>query len=72
MFRILRVLILLSILAGTFLLFDRNSEPIMIYFFNDNCESLGAKIESKQTASFGDISTHSFFYSHHIQFFLLV
>ena len=36
MFRILRVLILLSILAGTFLLFDRNSEPIMIYFFKDN------------------------------------
>ena len=35
MFRVLRVLFLLSILAGTFLLFDRNSEPIMIYFFRD-------------------------------------
>ena len=40
MFRILRVLILLSILAGTFLLFDRNSEPIMIYFFKDNGYSI--------------------------------
>jgi|TARA_B110000093_G_C12962005_1_gene407811 CDP-6-deoxy-D-xylo-4-hexulose-3-dehydrase len=37
-----------------------------IYFFNDNCESLGARIKEKQTSSFGDISTHSFFYSHHI------
>ena len=40
MFRILRVLILLSILAGTFLLFDKNSEPIMIYFFKDNGYSI--------------------------------
>ena len=40
MFRVLRVLFLLSILAGTFLLFDRNSEPIMIYFFRDNGYSI--------------------------------
>lgn len=36
MFRVLRVLILLAALAGTFLLFDRNSENITIYFFRDN------------------------------------
>ena len=36
MFRVIRVLLLLAILAGTFLLFDRNSESITIYFFRDN------------------------------------
>ena len=40
MFRVLRVLFVLSILAGTFLLFDKNSEPIMIYFFRDNGHSI--------------------------------
>jgi CDP-6-deoxy-D-xylo-4-hexulose-3-dehydrase len=37
-----------------------------IIFFEDNCESLGSKIGSKKTGTFGDISSHSFFYSHHI------
>ena len=37
-----------------------------IYFFNDNCESLGAKIKKKETGSFGLIASHSFFFSHHI------
>ena len=32
MFRVIRVLLLLAILAGTFLLFDKNSESITIYF----------------------------------------
>ena len=36
MFRILKILFFLGFLAGTFLLFDRNSEPIIIYFFKDN------------------------------------
>ena len=36
MFRVLRVLFILSVLAGTFLLFDKNSESITIYFFRDN------------------------------------
>ena len=36
MFRVIRVLLLLAILAGTFLLFDKNSESITIYFFRDN------------------------------------
>lgn len=35
MFRVLRVLFLLSVLAGTYLLFYRNSDPIMIYFFRE-------------------------------------
>ena len=37
-----------------------------IYFLNDNCESLGAKINTRSTTSFGDLVTHSFFFSHHI------
>ena len=34
--------------------------------FEDNCESLGAKIKNRKTGTYGDISTHSFFFSHHI------
>ncbi len=37
-----------------------------IYLMEDNCESLGAKINNKKAGSFGDLSSHSFFYSHHI------
>ncbi len=37
-----------------------------IILFEDNCESLGSEINKKKTGTFGDISTHSFFYSHHI------
>ncbi len=37
-----------------------------LILFEDNCESLGAEINGKKTGSFGDFSTHSFFYSHHI------
>ena len=36
MFRVFRVLMILGLLAGTFLLFDKNSESITIYFFRDN------------------------------------
>ena len=36
MFRVIRVLMILGLLAGTFLLFDKNSESITIYFFRDN------------------------------------
>ena len=32
----------------------------------DNCESLGAKYENKNTSTFGIIGTNSTFYSHHI------
>ena len=37
-----------------------------IIFFNDNCESLGSKIKNRKTGNYGEIATHSFFYSHHI------
>lgn len=37
-----------------------------IILFEDNCESLGSEIKGKKTGVFGDFSTHSFFFSHHI------
>lgn len=37
-----------------------------LVLLEDNCESLGASINSKQTGSFGLAGTHSFFFSHHI------
>ena len=37
-----------------------------IYLFEDNCEALGAKIEREKTGTFGVLSSHSFFFSHHI------
>jgi CDP-4-dehydro-6-deoxyglucose reductase, E1 len=37
-----------------------------LYFFEDNCESLDAELGGKKTGSFGDMATHSFFFSHHI------
>ena len=41
-----------------------------IYLLEDNCESLGAKVlqnsVEKMAGSFGVMSTHSFFFSHHI------
>jgi CDP-4-dehydro-6-deoxyglucose reductase, E1 len=38
-----------------------------LFFFEDNCESFGASIKGILAGSFGDISTHSFFFSHHMQ-----
>lgn len=37
-----------------------------IFMIEDNCESMGAKINKKLAGSFGDLSTHSFFFSHHM------
>ena len=37
-----------------------------IILFEDNCESLGAKLNNRFTGTFGLIGTYSFFYSHHI------
>ena len=37
-----------------------------LIFFEDNCESLGAELNGKKTGTFGDISTFSTFYSHHV------
>jgi CDP-4-dehydro-6-deoxyglucose reductase, E1 len=35
-------------------------------FFEDNCESMGASLNGRPAGTFGDVSTFSTFYSHHI------
>lgn len=42
------------------------AEKYDLILLEDNCESLGASINSKMTGSFGFASSHSFFFSHHI------
>ena len=37
-----------------------------LLFFEDNCESLDAELNSRKAGTFGDIATSSFFFSHHI------
>jgi len=37
-----------------------------LILFEDNCESMGAKLNGKLTGTFGDIGTFSSFFSHHI------
>ena len=37
-----------------------------LFFFEDNCESLGASLNGRLCGTFGDIGTFSTFYSHHI------
>lgn len=37
-----------------------------LILFEDNCESLGAKLDGIPTGRFGDVATCSFFYAHHI------
>lgn len=37
-----------------------------IWLIEDNCDSLGSKINGKMTGTFGDISTVSFYPAHHI------
>ena len=37
-----------------------------IYLMEDNCESMGAKINEKYTGTFGIVNTFSTFFSHHI------
>lgn len=37
-----------------------------IYFMEDNCESLDAELHGKKAGTFGERSTFSFFFSHHI------
>ncbi|MEC8265787.1 MAG: DegT/DnrJ/EryC1/StrS family aminotransferase [Pseudomonadota bacterium] len=38
-----------------------------LILIEDNCESLGAKFKSKYTGTFGVASSHSFYFSHHLQ-----
>ncbi len=42
------------------------SDKYGLVLLEDNCESLGASVDSKMTGSFGLASSHSFFFSHHI------
>ena len=42
------------------------SDKYGLILLEDNCESLGASVDSKMTGSFGLASSHSFFFSHHI------
>jgi len=37
-----------------------------LFMLEDNCESLDAELSGKKTGTFGDVSTFSFFFSHHI------
>jgi len=37
-----------------------------LFMFEDNCESLDAELGDKKAGTYGDISTFSFFFSHHI------
>ncbi len=37
-----------------------------IVLIEDNCESMGAQINGRQTGTFGIMGTYSFFFSHHI------
>ena len=37
-----------------------------LVLLEDNCESLGASVDNQMTGSFGHMSSHSFYYSHHI------
>jgi len=45
---------------------QRIAQKYNLWTFEDNCESMGAAIGDKKTGTFGDVSTFSFFYSHHI------
>jgi CDP-4-dehydro-6-deoxyglucose reductase, E1 len=37
-----------------------------LFFFEDNCESMGASLGGRPCGTFGDVGTFSTFYSHHI------
>lgn len=37
-----------------------------MYFIEDNCESMDAEVDGRKTGTFGDISTFSSFFSHHL------
>ena len=37
-----------------------------LYLFEDNCESMGARLNGRYCGTFGDVGTFSTFYSHHI------
>ncbi len=63
-----KMIVSVSILGCPTKLYEINRlcKKYNLLHFEDNCESLGAKIKRRKTGTFGDISTHSFFFSHHI------
>lgn len=42
-------------------------EQHSLVLLEDNCESLGATLNGQQCATFGQMGTYSFFFSHHLQ-----
>lgn len=45
---------------------DFNAFPRKAHVLEDNCESLGAVYDGRKAGSFGEMGTHSTFFSHHI------
>jgi CDP-6-deoxy-D-xylo-4-hexulose-3-dehydrase len=45
---------------------DYNAFPRKTHILEDNCEAMGAEYDGRKTGSFGVMSTHSTFFSHHI------
>lgn len=42
------------------------ADDLGIFLIEDNCESMGARVQGKYSGTFGEIGTFSCFYSHHI------
>ncbi len=63
-----RMIVAVSVLGNPCALdkIRRFSDRHGLYFFEDNCESMGAELEGKKCGTFGDIGTFSTFFSHHI------
>ena len=61
------MLVYLVIQLGSILL-KKICKEKKIYLFEDNCESLGAKINNKLTGTFGDYQHQVSFFSPHIDY----
>jgi CDP-6-deoxy-D-xylo-4-hexulose-3-dehydrase len=63
-----RMLVAVSILGNPAALdvLRRFADAHDLYFLEDNCESLGAEVDGRKAGSFGDLSTCSFFFAHHL------
>ena len=63
-----RLLVGVSILGNPAALDEmrRFADEHGLYFLEDNCESMDAELAGRKTGTFGDISTFSTFFSHHI------
>lgn len=45
---------------------EYNEFPHNVPIIEDNCESMGAEYQGKKTGTFGEMASHSTFFSHHI------